>query len=354
MQSMYQLFSNQTLPARKYAFRVSIAVLLAILINYFFSFSKEYWMVLTTFCVCQARASIPFRQALIVLISIMIAMSVAMCLSIYLPLMRLPMLIIVVMVAYLMKDDIKVFSPNLFVICFVLIMLIASFTPNVSVNIFEKRIFDIFIGFLIGVFCNQFIFKMRLAKEFQEGLLPLLKTLANYLNILSEHLKQSSQDCTALKKQKENIAMIFQKQQALYPEWVYEAGFNPGLRSGFRFFLIHIERLIEIIFSLNYLTTEIISFEFSHLNALMAVSLQCNRELIDNLIDFFCKKTLPATSREFTQDVVELENHLREIVPGSLELLDMSSDYVTFTAMVRDIKDMRQILLELLLSLPAH
>ena len=56
---------------------------------------------------------------------------------------------------------------------------------------------------------------------------------------------------------------------------------------------------------------------------------------------------------DYTSDIVELEKRLNNIVPANMELLDISADNLYLTAIVRDIKDLRGILLQLINSLPS-
>jgi hypothetical protein len=173
-----------------------------------------------------------------------------------------------------------------------------------------------------------------------------LKALIDYSHALIDCL------CDEMNRDKLNQMRIqteyaLQSQEGVYPEWVFEVGFNPGLRGGFRFFLVNLDRIIEIYYSLDALARS--GFDagiMQDMSACLKKSLEKNIELMTIL----CEMT---NDSDYTSDIVDLEKVLRQNIPDNLELLDISTEYVKLTALVRDIKDIREILLQLVLALPA-
>ena len=197
------------------------------------------------------------------------------------------------------------------------------------------------------------IFPVHFEQEFRQGLVPLLNAMVEYIHALIDNMKEiSSSD--KLERARLKIEFTLQSQQGMYPEWVYEVGFNPGLRAGFRFFLVNLERVSDILFSLNFLLTSSVDEErLRGMDERLADAMKKNAELIMALSDYFKNKKIKATKSDFTSDITALENTLRQKIPGSIELLDLSPDYIKLTALVRDVKDLRELLLQLVLALPS-
>ncbi|SRR5579883_1098977 len=264
-------------PAR-HALSVGLTVFLAALVNYYFAFSENGWIILTAFLVSQTTRGTPLRQGIIFSFIIM-----------------------------------------------VLIVLISIVVLNITtMELLRNQIIDVCIGAAISIVCNQFFLPVHLDVEFRQSLIPLLKTI----------------------RDKSTLAL-----PSNYPEWVYEVGFNPGLRSGFRFFLLHLDWIAEISCSINYLLPLCEKTEaFQAVSEKIATVMQKNDELLDILLEYFESNTLKGIHSDFTSDMAALEQAVRHILPGRLELLDISPDYVRLAALVRDMKDIRQLLLQLVMS----
>ncbi|TAK77925.1 MAG: hypothetical protein EPO11_01970 [Gammaproteobacteria bacterium] len=210
-------------------------------------------------------------------------------------------------------------------IIFSFLIILAILLFSFDFNLLRYQMMEVSIGAIISIICNQFIFPIHFDVEFRQSLIPILKVL-----------KEHPQTIPPLD----------------YPEWVYEVGFNPGLRSGFRFFLVHIDWIIELFCSMNYLLARgEQSGLFQELSELIAITQQKNQELFDILIEFFQNNNFTEIHSDFTSDIVALETATRQIIPQQLELLDISADYVTLTAFVRDMKDLRTLLLQLVMAI---
>jgi hypothetical protein len=290
--------------AVKHALSVSTAVLTAVLVSAYWSFSHEAWMVVSAFLVSQTTRGTPTKQSMLI---------------------------------------------------FLLLVLIAICIPSESMMIMRDRVFDISIGLVFALFFGQLVFSVNTYNEFCLGVTPVLRSLKEYSSELSRFLaRRGSKE--ALFENEYQIESTLVSKPGMYPEWVYELGFNPGLRSGFRFFLVNIERLTEIFFSTHYLVLRDVDRELmSELTVNIATVLQKNEELLQVLIEFFSDKKISGVTSDsdFTSDMEQLEKSLNQLVPGHFDLLDMSSDYVVITAIVRNLRDMRSSLLQLVMALPA-
>jgi hypothetical protein len=191
------------------------------------------------------------------------------------------------------------------------------------------------LGF-ISTYFSKVIFSVNLPAAFRAGIIPLLKVLV-----------ASSHNLNAI-----SVANLLQALQDQYPEWVYSRGFNRGLRASWRFFLIRLERIVELFLSMAYLATrQIDPILLQDLNGRITDSMQKNQELLEILLSYFEKDESKTTHSNYTDDIKELEQALQRLLPPNLELLDISPDYVTLTALVRNLKDLRTLLLQLVKSL---
>jgi hypothetical protein len=289
-------------PAR-HALSVSLTVLFAIVINHYFSFSKEGWMILSAFLVCQTTRGAPLKQSIIYLF-----------------------------------------------IIFVVVCLLSS--NNMA--LMRDRALDTVIGGLLGILFSIFVFPVRVYAEFCLGVTPVLQALIDYSQVFSKSFMHRTHRELLVNK-KWQIEVALSNRQGMYPEWVYEVGFNPGLRSGYRFFLISLERVTEIFFSLTYLMGRGVDTALlSDFSADMTNVMQKNEALLQTLISYLTGNKIKNASftEDFTSDMTALEKTLNQFIPGSLELLDISPDYMILTALVRDLKDLRELLLQLVLALP--
>ncbi len=198
---------------------------------------------------------------------------------------------------------------------------------------------------------SWFFFPARQSRDFCAGVIPAIDALAEFLRQLTTGNLSSQPE--------RKIFQSFLAASSPYPEWVYRSGFNPGLRSGFRHFLIQLEHAADLCCSIAYWFSSNGSLvEKGDLMSALRQSLKINIELLAGLsrtMHHHAEKTprpVNDSNVDFVSDVTALEEELRRLVPGSLELLDMSQEYVQMTALVRDVKDLREVLLLLVNALP--
>lgn len=340
----------------RHALAVSITIAIAVLANQF-SFSQEGWVILGAFLVTQTTRGTPLRQSLIFFLVINIAIIISALLQMYVkPIIYLDFMIGTVFLgtAYLVYLLQPLSYNNFLSLLYIpIIILISTLLPPSTPTFLHDRILDIAIGSLIGMLCTQLIFPVKLGKEFASGVVPLLQALFEYTHAWANYFGNADNNLRQVNEKKKMIEATLQEHKGIYPVWAYEVGFNPGLRSGFRFFLINLERTVEICFSLDYwggyIGEKNLPIEFAQA---IAVAMQKNQELLQILLSYFSQNKLLDIKSDFTSDMTSLEKALRQTVPDNIEALDISENYLLLTALARDIKDFRGLLLQLVMALP--
>jgi hypothetical protein len=229
------------------------------------------------------------------------------------------------------------------------LLLVAALEPSPFSLVNDQRVFGIIIGTIIGLFITVVIAGVNQEKIFSEGLSGLLSALETYAKSMRVYPGMQTISQNQADKIKVERALV-----AKYPEWVFEIGFNPSLRSGFRFMLVNIDHSIEALFSLASHFADPLNPQLTEqLSGVLNQTLQHNAELFAILDKYFKEKVLPPNIPDFTSDIKSLEEEVKQRIPPGLELLDISPDYINLAAIVRDIKDLRQTLLQLIAALPA-
>jgi hypothetical protein len=348
-------------PLTSFSFRhassVSIAVLVAFIINYYFSFSGEFWLFLSAFLVSQTTKGTPLRQGLIYFLTIFVSLLFASALLMLSG--QTTVVYPIVAIIYLFGSYfLFIYRPAVnrgfyFFLFFLIILLLGIEPPYYSFEIMQNRVLDIVLGSFIGIVASLVIFPVNFEREFGQGVIPVLTALASYSDALTQKLLLSTPErITLLGDSKRQVEKALQTQSGMYPEWAYEVGFNPGLRSGFRFFLVNLERLSDILFSMEYLSFKGEINTFSGLANEISKSMKHNQELILALTHYFDEQESLDSVSDFTSDIEELQAALHRLVTVNIEYLDLSPEAILLVEVVRDIKDMRQLLLQLVAALP--
>lgn len=198
---------------------------------------------------------------------------------------------------------------------------------------------------------SWFFFPAKQPRDFCAGVIPVIDALTEYLRSLSTD--------SALPISEGEIFNSFLVVSSKYPEWAYQRGFNRGLRSGFRHFLIQLEHAADLCCSIGYwyVSSDVLK-QNDELMTAWRQSLKINIVLLAGLsrmMHHHAEKSLRPVNDvtvDFVSDIVVLEEVLQRLVPSSIELLDMSQTYLQMTALVRDMKDLREVLLLLTNAVP--
>ena len=205
---------------------------------------------------------------------------------------------------------------------------------------------------------------MRTGQQFRRGLVPMLGALIEYSRVLEREIASfnsieaaESVNTTPIGRKdelaKEKIKIIMQTYCHDYPEWVFKRGFNRFLRGGFRYILIHIDQVIDAFFSLDYyLSQPVDTYFMTSVAPQLQRVISKNTELLQIIHDFFAGANHALPPENITSDITDIQGSLKGVLPDSIELLEISPDYVILAALARDVVDLRELLLKILASLP--
>jgi len=216
----------------------------------------------------------------------------------------------------------------------------------------------IFMGLMLGIIIQRFIFSIRTPRQFLINIRPVFDASRSYITALlpvmvdENEMKKHQSDFA---KQREALERSLLNQHGRYPESVFTIGFNPGLRAGFRSFLINVDRMTGLLFSITSVSDAERDSQFSQsiqfLSQAITTAMKNNQTIIQSLADLSNRKKSDIQEVDYINDIVTLEAKLKELIPDNIELIDLSPNYVRLAILVRDIRDLRQVLLQLLSSL---
>src|SRR5579862_8014680 len=115
--------------------KIILAMTIALIINYFFSFSREGWLPLAAFFVMLTKPGNAFYQGTL----------------------RFLLLVLV-------------------------IVLISCFFSHI--HLLDMRLYDAFLGAAIGISCNSFIFPIRVDVEFRQAIIPIIESYKRYFSAI--------------------------------------------------------------------------------------------------------------------------------------------------------------------------
>jgi hypothetical protein len=178
--------------------------------------------------------------------------------------------------------------------------------------------------------------------EINKKIIPMLEAYKNYfLSIIDLLLRREMSDCAVQRKIAE-IAF-----QAL-PNWYYPTRVKIPFEVGRRFFLVKIDQLGEILFSMHHLAHySFDSFLLEQISEPLLIFSNKVKQFIDAIITVLNLKDLSEQVGDMAQSIARLEQQFRTVVPYTTELLDVSKDAVYFAEFIFELKELRFILLKL-------
>lgn len=335
----------------KHVFSAGLAVFIATIIDFYFFPNSEYWLLLSAFLMTQAAKTAPLREGMICFFIMMMALFLStglreMASSFYFIYSSVSIAFIVCYYFLLTGSSSSV---HFYFVIFFIIFLSSILMPGSSLQALPVRTIELMLGAATG-FISRFFFPLKLDAEFSSGMVPVLTKLNEYSTSLTHFLIFKDNEHFLLEK-KNALEIILNSSSDMYPEWVYAIGFNRGVREGLRYFLIQLERTMELWFAIQGLAFQKQDVPVD-MQELFQTAMEKNRELLMILRHYFQKKDYGKIKSDFTEDIVRLENALQKILPKDLELLDVSSLYLWLIVLVKNIKDLRELLLQLVLALP--
>lgn len=347
-------------PWQRYEWRhtlaCSLAVIAASLCAAYFDFANMFWAVFAAVVVVQTSRGTPVHQGLSALFMVLIGVIAGYGLSQNLEMAEMisvSQLMLLMGSVMLMLRLPASYQKILEWVVPSIALLAAVVWPAADEMQLAQRLMMLMLGGVLGMSCNILVLSMQPYAEFRQGMLPILQALIDYSSAVTMHVLKEEKNTQAMDQAVNRLERVLRSHRNEYPEWVFEAGFNRNLRSSFRYVLIQMERITESFFSLDYhvrqtMEPEMLADFAPHL------SLVCTRnaELLQVMRGFFAGERITLNQENFTSDITDVHNSLRNLLPGSLELLDMSPDYVNIAALARDVIDIRELLLQLLAGLP--
>lgn len=332
------------------ALSLALAIIVAAALKPFFG-NAFPWLLLSAFFISQTLTpGVPTRQSFYQLLIIIFALifSYLLMRSIEFPYPQLIGITLFVISAQIfLSDQNQSLSDFIKIMLFSMITMISLLSPNMVMSV-QEDFLAVLVGGLIAIVCNQFT---KSNQDFKFDILPIVGLLSDHIalqkTVSSEYAVNQERILNAQNQINKVLSSI------RYPNWIYAPGFNPGLRSSLRFFLIKLEQVIDLFFVEDYLVCQSLKEIPTALIDQAQIALDKNAQLLVLIGNYFRDQFIHYTDEDFTQDIPILEKKLQEILPSNLELLNFSKDYIALIAWVRNLKDIRSLLLELLMALPA-
>jgi hypothetical protein len=335
--------------AAKRALQNAGGIFLAMILSHYFSKTASFWMTGMAAILLQAELGAPLHQGLqrffwaIILFFVGGQTGVLFHASAGLP-------YIVVGISTVSAYCYAFYSRRYLGLHFSLLVLIVSLLTLLLPPSFMSvdYLYDLLLGAALGLLSTLLIFPDKADVEFPKRVLPLLKESSDYLGALLDlMLRVPGSEVSALHK-REAIERIWANRAAFLPVWVFETGFNPALKPGQYFFVVHLGQLTEILFALHHLARHEFPVDLlDSFSKTLRDSTGRSQELLANLCTLLAGKKLSFSETDFIADLPMLDESFQAQIKLSLELLDISRDYVYLAAFMRYLKDLRLQLLQL-------
>lgn len=341
----------------RHAVQAGLAVALSILVGNLVDPVNVVWMVLSVLVVIQTSRGTPAHQGFYSLFVVMVAVIGGFIFSEYITQREF---FLITMTAILVGASLMaMFSHTenyqmlLLWLLPPLVLIAAALWPAGDEMMLTHRLLMVAGGGVIGIFSSLLVLPVMPYWEFSMGLVPILNALIQYAEELEKYLLSERGSGKLLQNKLISVESLLCSQREEYPEWVFEPGFNRDLRSSFRYVLVQLDRITETVISLNYHVRQSMDAElFAEVAPKLAEVSARNAELLQILRAFFAGEKIEPNQHNFTSDITNVYQSLRNVLPASVELLDVSSDYANVAALARDVIDMRELLLQILTGLP--
>lgn len=336
-----------------FAFLFASIMLFAYIINFFINFSHSFWMLVATFVTLVTLERKPPRHAFLCFITMMAALFFSHLLYRHLQASLSAFIIAstyiaIITLRYWHRPAKSLINLPLL---FGLTLILTIFIPNVLQSQLIEQVIDVFIGCFIALIGSLIVYTSFGSLHFRKSLLPMLIGLIDSVEKMIQYLENTNKDLHEIIKKTYSKQEHLMLDRSSYPEWVFETGFNPGLRAGQRFFLLNIETIADIIASLEM---NCMQYDRNHkeIDQHFVAALKTNKQLLQVIKDFCLSETYILPKHDFKQDIQALQEFLQKKLPANLESLTHHKDALVCVAIARSIKDMRETLFALVMALP--
>lgn len=303
-----------------------------------FSFSKQGWMTITALAMMQFTRGVSIRQVLLrglVIVSVLCAVNFLEFLEV---LFLIPMLFFVsvfIGVSAVFWLEVS-FLPEF--IIFIFCLLFANFMVN------EPVLYDQMLDVLIATGLILCIASINTWFTIKKTFIALVVRYFDYFLHLSKELR-------ALSAGKQSAMFSFNLGLRQDAAWVFSLGFSPGLRAGFRYYLLEIERAEELFASI------MSRVSFLGVNQKLSASfidvMLTNEKLLLILRAFFLNGALTHDQTDWVKDLVVFEALFEQQFPVTLQSIHFHHQDLARVAFVKDCKELRQVIFNLFMALPA-
>lgn len=341
----------------RHTMQAVLAVAASMTLGHYIDAENLVWAVLGTLIVVQTSRGTPAHQGLKSLFMMATAVIAGFVLSKYVVQLEFFMIMMMGAIFFcslrLMQRPPENYQVLLQWLMPPLVMIVAALWPANDEMMVANRLTMVAAGGALGIFSSLLILPVRPYWEFSLGLTPILSALIQYSGELEKFMLSDRVTNKLLEVKLTKIEDVLCSPRNEYPEWVFETGFNRNLRSSFRYVLVQLDRVTEAFFSLDYHVRQEMDPELlAELAPHLAQVLSRNNELLKVIRAFFAGEIVRNDNANFTSDITDVYQSMRNVLPASVELLDVSTDYLNLAALARDVIDIREMLLQIVTGLP--
>ncbi len=204
------------------------------------------------------------------------------------------------------------------------------------------RLGDAGLGAMVGILANLFILPRQADTEFRCLVLPILRAAEEYFAEIINSIFEKDERTLNLKKMR--MELLLQN----LPSWVYESGFDLGLREGYQYFLMKLLHIVEILFSLHHAVRCHFDEEVrKEMRESVFVCADKIKIFFVALSTVFELKKLKEGVEDFEPQLHELDLKFQELMPVSVDILSIPRDDVAFYAIIYGLDDLRKALIKL-------
>jgi uncharacterized membrane protein YccC len=229
------------------------------------------------------------------------------------------------------------------VLRYILLLLVVGLSSwfFASAEVMYVRSYDITIGACIGILVNAVVLPDRIAVDFRKVVVPILQSYASYYAAIVNLLLQRDR---AIEEKKLAVEVALQK----LPVWVYETGFDLALQKGYRFFVMKVNEVGELLFAMHHLARYPFPQEVRVVvEDELLLSVQKAEQFFKALIEVLNLKLVTGELADFYQEIDRVEQAFKKAVPEQWDVLGVSKEYVYLVEFIYTMRELQDILIKM-------
>lgn len=325
------------------AVRAAVIVFIGMFIGHYFFHQQAFWIPAIALFMVQTVIGLTMHKGLQWLLAIVLGVMLASYLVFCLQNVWLISLLAILFLTIMSYFSIAQFSRTRIPIELLIAVIIIGtlIFPSVSVQMIHARTFAIMLGGVIGLAGSILIFPTPVDVAFRKKMILLLALSSEYFSAILASVFDHT-----LETKTSNAKHQLEENWKKFPAWIYDAGFIPVLQQGHRHFLVRMEQMRQILYSLHYLARY--RYDERLLQPLQE-PMQRYLEKVDKLFQAVISVLMLQTLSEGVEDISEsfyaLEDRFNEILPFSIEGLEVKQEYVSITQLIDELKELGKIVL---------